>query len=159
MPVARCRPLSQVNTHKDLGRLPELNDIDDILQREHREAATRHQLGPCQTTHPERSNTDRSGNPLHQVQRHKEQLVASTHEKEDALKFPTVTRAAAQLEYKAYRVVVVIIQYPADITGDQFVTPGPGHQRTVQSNIRSPWATHRAKVQRAHTCTYAYSGC
>lgn len=41
-------PLIKINTNKDLGRLPQLNNIDNVLEHKHREASYGKELHPGQ---------------------------------------------------------------------------------------------------------------
>jgi hypothetical protein len=87
--AARDRTLSKVNANEDLGRLPELDTIDDVLEQADRAAHKRKRRGPRQHErygpHVRRRAQQRGVHPLHEVERDIEELVRSADKEEGGL--------------------------------------------------------------------------
>jgi hypothetical protein len=87
--AARIRTLGKVNANEDLGRLPELDAIDDVLEQTDRAAYKRKRRGPRQHErygpHVRRRAQQRGVHPLHEVECHIEELVRSADKEEGGL--------------------------------------------------------------------------
>ena len=77
-------PLSKIDAHQNLGGLPQLNDVDDVLAQAYREAEECERLRPCKAGE-DTIEADRSVDPLNEIQRDKEELVAEAEGEKSGL--------------------------------------------------------------------------
>ena len=85
----RLRPLHQIHSYEDLGGLPQLDDVDDILQCRDREADESDELWPGEALQPRKGGSDWEGNrcgyPMCEVKGNKEDFVSCTDEEKRRL--------------------------------------------------------------------------
>ena len=88
-PLPCLCPLSQVHSNQDLGSLPQLDDVDDILQRGDRETDQSDELWPCKALQQGKRDRDGKGNgrghPVSEVEGNKEEFVSGTDKEECCL--------------------------------------------------------------------------
>lgn len=85
----RLRPLYQIHSHEDLGGLPQLDDVDDVLQCGDWEADKSDELWPGEALQPRKRGRDGGGNrcgyPMREVKGNKEEFVSCTDEEKRGL--------------------------------------------------------------------------
>lgn len=84
------RPLRQIHTDQDFRSLPELYQVDDILQGANREAHESHQLGPGKGQKPgglrSQRTPERRVNPFHKIKGNEKHFIASADNEKKGLK-------------------------------------------------------------------------
>lgn len=82
--LPRLRPLDQIYSNQDLGSLPQLYDVDDILQRGDGETDESDELWPGEALQQGKRGRDGERNrcsyPVSEVEGNEEEFISSTDE-------------------------------------------------------------------------------